>query len=218
MRIAIVTGGSIEDLSWLKAQLSRYDLLLAVDRGLEATEVLGLAPDLIIGDFDSYRGDQAIEARYPEAQILTFSSVKDWTDTELALQKAIELCGSSEGEAVIDLYGAFGNRMDHTFANLMLLGSLEQKSPRIRALDPDNEVERLFPGTYSVKRKEGFNVSVLSLDESATVSLRGFEYDGEKLILLRKGTMGVSNCLKGSEGILTLHSGKVFLMQCRDRA
>jgi len=218
MRIAIVTGGSIEDLSWLKAQLSRYDLLLAVDRGLEATEVLGLTPDLIIGDFDSYRGDQAIEARYPEAQILTFSSVKDWTDTELALQKAIELCGSSEGEAVIDLYGAFGNRLDHTFANLMLLGSLEQKSPRIRALDPDNEVERLFPGTYSVIRKEGFNVSVLSLDESATVSLRGFEYDGEKLILLRKGTMGVSNCLKGSEGILTLHSGKVFLMQCRDRA
>ncbi|MDK9709621.1 thiamine diphosphokinase [Acidaminobacter sp.] len=218
MKIAIVTGGLIEDLSWLKAQLSRYDLLLAVDRGLEATEALGLTPDLIIGDFDSYRGDQAIETRYPEAEILTFSSVKDWTDTELALQKAVELSCSSEKEAIIDLYGAFGNRMDHTYANLMLLGSLEQKSPRIRALDPDNEVERLFPGTYRVARKDGFNVSVLSLDETAEVTLRGFEYDGEKLILRRAGTLGVSNRLKENEGFVTLHSGKVFLMQCRDRA
>lgn len=217
MRIAIVTGGLIEDLGWLKSHLSRYDLLLAVDRGLEATEALGLTPDLIIGDFDSYRGDQALETRYPKAQILTFSSVKDWTDTELALQKAVELCGPSEGEAVIDLYGAFGNRMDHTFANLMLLGSLEQKSPRIRALDPDNEVERLFPGTYRVKRKNGFNVSVLSLDESAEVTLRGFEYDGERLSLRRAGTLGVSNRVKGTEGTVMLHSGKVFLMQCRDR-
>lgn len=218
MKIAIVTGGLIEDLSWLKAQLSRYERLLAVDRGLEAIEALGLTPDLIIGDFDSYRGDQAIEARYPKTQILTFSSVKDWTDTELALQKAVELCSSIEGEAVIDLYGAFGNRMDHTYANLMLLGSLEQKSPRIRALDPDNEVERLFPGTYKVARKDGFNVSVLSLDETAEVTLRGFEYDGEKLILRRAGTLGVSNRLKGNEGFVTLHSGIVFLMQCRDRA
>lgn len=218
MKIAIVTGGSIEDLSWLKAQLSHYDLLLAVDRGLEATEAIGLTPDLIIGDFDSYRGDRAIEARYPEAQILTFSSVKDWTDTELAIQKAVELSRQSEGEAVIDLYGAFGNRMDHTFANLMLLGSLEQKSPRIRALDPDNEVERLFPGTYRVARREGFNISVLPLDELAEVSLQGFAYDGEKLVLRRAGTLGVSNHLKDNEGLVTLHSGKVFLMQCRDKA
>ena len=189
-----------------------------MDRGLEAIEALGLTPDLIIGDFDSYRGDQAIEARYPKTQILTFSSVKDWTDTELALQKAVELSSSSEGEAVIDLYGAFGNRMDHTYANLMLLGSLEQKSPRIRALDPDNEVERLFPGTYRVARKDGFNVSVLSVDETAEVTLRGFEYDGENLLLRRAGTLGVSNRLKENEGLVTLHSGIVFLMQCRDRA
>jgi len=217
MKIAIVTGGTIEDLSWLKAQLSRYDLLLAVDRGLEAIEALGLIPDLIIGDFDSYRGDQVTQARYPEAQILTFSSVKDWTDTELALRKAVELCGSEDGEAVIDLFGAFGGRIDHTFANLMLLASLEQKNPRIRALDPDNEVERLFPGIYRLNRREGWNVSVLSLNEAALVTLSGFEYDGERLRVRRAGTLGVSNRLREAEGSVTVHSGTIFLMQCRDR-
>ncbi|SCZ76951.1 thiamine diphosphokinase [Acidaminobacter hydrogenoformans] len=217
MRVAIVTGGALEDLDWLKDQLSSYDQIIAVDRGLEAFESMGLIPDFIIGDFDSYAGCADFETRYPETEVMTFDSQKDWTDTELALHKAMALCATHPEGSVIDMFGAFGSRVDHMFANLMLLTSIKEKYPRVRALDPNNEVERLYPGTYGIIRREGFYVSVLSIDEAASVSLRGFEYDGEALRMYRSGTLGVSNRLIEDTGSVEVQEGPVFLMQCRDR-
>jgi thiamine pyrophosphokinase len=217
MKIGIVTSGALHDLAWLKDQLAGCEVLIAVDRGLEAFEALALEPGYIMGDFDSYRGGSFAE-RFPKARIQTFSSVKDWTDTELALKKALELAHMKSGgeKAEILLYGGFGNRMDHTYANLMLLAGLDEKSPRVCALDSDNEIERLYPGTYVLKRRAGFYVSVLPLDPTAVVSMTGFEYEGSRLVMDRFGTMGVSNRIVSEEGILEVHEGRVFLMQCRD--
>lgn len=218
MRICIVTGGAHVDLDWLKVSLKGHDLLIAVDRGLEAIEALGLSPDWILGDFDSYRGNLSLSNRYPKAKIMTFDAIKDWTDTELALGEAIAHCAVAGGsDSCIDVYGAFGSRMDHTLANLMLLAGHAQKSPRIRALDPHNVVERLYPGTYYVEKQEGAFVSLLPLDEEVLVTLEGFDYSGEALCMKRFGTLGVSNRLREPVGRVTLHSGRAFLMLCRDQ-
>lgn len=217
MRIAIVTGGAIEDIGWLKARLSDYERIIAVDRGLDAFESIEISPDYIIGDFDSYEGQANFELRYPEASVMTFDAEKDWTDTELALNKALELCESQPEESVIDVFGAFGGRVDHMLANIMLLASTKEKYPRVRALDPYNEVERLLPGTYEIERCENVYVSVLSVDTLAMVSLHGFEYDGDALELRRSGTLGISNKLREKVGSIVVHTGQVFLMRCRDQ-
>lgn len=217
MRVAVVTGGALEDLSWLKARLISYECIIAVDRGLEAFESMEISPDYIIGDFDSYEGLRNFELRYPEAGVMTFEAEKDWTDTELALNKALELCKSQPEESVIDVFGAFGGRVDHMLANIMLLASTNEKYPRVRALDPYNEVERLLPGTYEIERCEGVYVSLLSVDAVATVSLHGFEYDGDALVVRRSGTLGISNKLREKVGSIVVHSGQVFLMQCKDQ-
>ena len=54
MRIVIVSGGHIEDAfvaGWIKDH--NYDYAIAVDRGMEFFYRNGLAPNLIVGDFDS---------------------------------------------------------------------------------------------------------------------------------------------------------------------
>jgi thiamine pyrophosphokinase len=237
MRIAIVTGGALHDLAWLKEALAAYEVTIAVDRGLEAFDTLGLRPDIILGDFDSYRGDAHPKQKFPDAQIEIYPDEKDWTDTELALQRALKLMAESETAqaqgpfqvpvtispraarpSAIDIYGGFGNRIDHLYANLMLLGGLNEKSPKVRALDPDNRIELLHPGSYVIERERGYHVSFLPLDEAAVLTLKGFKYSGTRLNMGRHQTLGVSNELLVEAGTVELHEGRVFLMQCRDAA
>lgn len=216
MMIAIVTGGALNDLNWLKKRLEDYDIKIAVDRGLEAFDVLALKPDIILGDFDSYQGLENISDRYPNALCEVFPAEKDLTDTELAMMKALVLAEAPAADVVIDLYGGFGNRVDHLYANLMLFSGLNEKSPKVRAIDPDNQIELLHPGTYVVERRTGFYVSFIPLDENAVLTIEGFKYSGEFLKITRNHTLGVSNELLDESGTCVVHSGRVFLMQCRD--
>ena len=102
---------------------SRADIIIAADKGLEHLSVLGLVPDIIVGDFDSYTGE------LPETDAEMHRSVpeKDDTDTMLAVRIAIE-----RGCTDIDLYGALGGRTDHTIANIQTLRFAREHGCRMR--------------------------------------------------------------------------------------
>ena len=60
------------------------DFLIAADRGYEALRAAGIAPDLIMGDFDSL-------GFTPEGEnVLPHSPIKDDTDLLLAIRWAME--------------------------------------------------------------------------------------------------------------------------------
>ena len=65
MKSLIITGGSI-NIEWLKTKLGSisYNLIIAVDKGLEALDLLCVKPNYIIGDFDSI--DKTIKNKYKE--------------------------------------------------------------------------------------------------------------------------------------------------------
>ncbi len=54
MKTLIVTGGKINK-NFLKnhLKLNKYDIIIAVDKGLETLDILSIKPDFIVGDFDS---------------------------------------------------------------------------------------------------------------------------------------------------------------------
>ena len=87
-------------------------LVICADSGYEHAVTLGIKPDIIVGDFDSYEGELPsgveIHRTVPE---------KDDTDTLMAVKIAIE-----RGCDRIYLYGALGGaRFDHAFANLQTM-------------------------------------------------------------------------------------------------
>ncbi len=88
--------------------------ILAADSGLIAAEAAGYRPDWIIGDMDSLP-DASCLSRYPEKKIIRYPVDKDYSDTELALQLAIE-----QGADEVWLVGGGGGRLDHTLAIVAL--------------------------------------------------------------------------------------------------
>lgn len=74
-------------------KLNKYDIIIAVDKGLECLEKLDIEPDYIVGDFDSV--DIKVLEKYKKAKIKKLSPEKDLTDTNSALNLAIELKSSN---------------------------------------------------------------------------------------------------------------------------
>lgn len=112
----IVAGGDVDCQDLMKELHRGYDLLLAADSGGTVLYELGYLPDLLIGDFDSIDGDLLAFFRAKGVKITGFPPEKDWTDLELAVQTVINL-----NVQEIIIYGAIGDRLDHTLGNLSML-------------------------------------------------------------------------------------------------
>ena len=112
----IVAGGDVHSEDLLKEVQRGYDLLLAADSGGIVLYELGYLPDVLIGDFDSLDRNLLALFRAKGVKITEFPPEKDWTDLELAVQTVINL-----NVQEIIIYGAIGDRLDHTLGNLSLL-------------------------------------------------------------------------------------------------
>ena len=90
MKILIISGGSIDEM-WGRKWVADYepDYCIAADSGLVMADKLGLTVDLLLGDYDSV--DKKIFEKYNgNTKTITYPCEKDYTDTHLALKKAIE--------------------------------------------------------------------------------------------------------------------------------
>ena len=57
MIAAIFSGGSYRDLEFYRGLIKDADLIIAADSGGEALLLLGVAPDILVGDMDSIGAD-----------------------------------------------------------------------------------------------------------------------------------------------------------------
>src|SRR5574344_847163 len=124
MHVLIFTGGEVplpeNTFSYFK-QTFAPDCIIAADAGLDTlskykevykTEI-DFSPDFILGDMDSMQNKKLITG-YPEACVEEFPCDKDYTDTELALEKACSLKKSKND--FITMIGGAGGRVDHLLA------------------------------------------------------------------------------------------------------
>lgn len=101
-----------------------------------------LTPDWIIGDFDS-ASSEALDYFGGQSDIswIRLNPVKDDTDTESAIRKAIAL-----GAEKITLLGATGTRIDHLLGNIELLGIGLQNHIPIQIVDERNRIRMIGAG------------------------------------------------------------------------
>ncbi len=115
--ICIFTGGNCPKKSNLEpffAHYGRPNYIIAADSGLKSAIEYGFSPDIVLGDMDSLE-DTSLLDKINRNKVLEFPCDKDYSDTELAISKALELFGSEE-ENWITLLGGGGGRVDHLFA------------------------------------------------------------------------------------------------------
>ena len=162
-RCVIVSGGDFSPVSGLLQE----DFVIACDRGYQWCERMGLKPDLLISDFDSYDGpvaqDIRLDRHIPE---------KDDTDTMLAVRYAVE-----HGFRSILVCCALGGRLDHLIANLqaMLFAQTHGVSAVLQC--EDTEIFTLRNSSLKLPRRDGWSLSVFALDGPCRgVCIRGAKY------------------------------------------
>ena len=217
MKTVIISGGRIERdfaLSFLKNEI--FDQIIAVDNGLKFLYENQIRPTWIVGDFDP-AAPELVEYYQTQTDIpiRRFNPVKDSTDSQIAIELALEL-GSSE----ITILGGTGTRLDHVLGNIQSLMLARKKGVSCIILDAYNRI-RLMDGVVHLKKSEQYGkyVSLLPLTTEVTgVELRGFKYELTDYTFTSTGSagLGVSNEITAEVAEIRIKTGIFVLIESRD--
>ena len=201
MKRCIIFGAGVYDNALPRIQ--NGDFVIAADAGYEKCNLLGITPDMIIGDFDSSKS-------MPEGEnIIKLPVHKDVTDLYAAAEE-----GLKNGCDEFFIYGGLGGRPDHSFANYSLIVSLAQKNKKAFLYGDNYIITAVQNGTIEINGKEGKTVSVFSWTEkSEGVSYTGLEYEFKNGLLERDFSLGVSNSLSETKAQISVTNGILLIMQ-----
>ena len=181
--------------------IEREETVIAADGGVRHTQAIGVAPDIILGDFDSLGAvPQGAEVHPVE---------KDDTDSMLAIKKGLSL-----GCRSFWLYGAMdGKRLDHTVANFQSLGYLADRDARgyligkkqIATVIRNSAIA--FPPDW-----EGYLSIFCQGADAEGVCIQGAKYTVENSSLSAGFPLGVSNQFVGEAVTVSVENGTLLLL------
>ena len=208
MHVVIFAGGAYRPGAAPQKALASADMIIAADSGAATALRLGHVPACVVGDFDSLDAQLVEQLRARGSQIISAPVEKDETDTELAVQLAIE-----RGATYITLLGALGgDRFDHTIANVFLLAGFD--TPPIQIIDGPSTCWLLRgPGHSIIEGQLGDLLSLFPLTGDATgIRTRGLYYplNGETLRFGKP--RGASNALTAERAEVSLEGGMLLVI------
>lgn len=181
------------------------DLVIAADGGLTYLEQYGLAPDLVVGDFDSYTMP---EKPSPALKTVVLPKVKDDTDMVAALRE-----GKNRGFRVFHIYGGTGGRLDHTLANIQCIADLAQKGCKGYLFDRDTVITAIHNDQITFPATAYGTISAFAHTEICTgVYERGLKYPLTDATLKNTYPLGVSNEFTGSNSEISVRSGTLIVI------
>lgn len=215
----IITGGRV-DLYSLQGIMDRHlesSRVIAVDKGIETCNKIGIVPDVIVGDFDSaskvtvgvYR---KMAKKMHSIQFVDLDTHKDFTDTHVAIMHAID-----EGATDIYISGATGTRLDHTMTNIGLLKECADKGVNAY-IEDDHNVITMINTSAGISRISGYDyISFIPYGGSVSgVTLKGFEYIVEDYTFEIGDSRGVSNRITSENARIEFDEGYMIVNYSRD--
>jgi len=210
MNTIIFANGEIDQPELLKKILKQGEYFISADGGLRHMRMLGVEPDLVIGDLDSISKDDSSWISENHIEIQKFSKKKDQTDLELAILAAVDRAGDP-----ITIVGALGGRIDQTLTNIFLLLMPELQNARVY-LDDGKEELFLIQNRGFVAGKKGDTVSLLPLLSPVMgIKTKGLKYPLKDEILFPERSRGVSNEMDSDMAEVTMKSGVLLCIHTR---
>lgn len=198
-RCVIIAGSPDADAAVIGQAVHSDDFIICADRGCAAALRAGIAPDWVVGDFDSYQ-----ESLPPGAAVIRLHPEKDFSDTFHAVSAAWE-----HGFRRFLLLGAVGGRLDHTLANLSILEWLAKQGGTGVIRSNKEEIRLLTEGTYAFDGCRGLTFSVFPFGcASVTLTYRGAKYPLTHGTLRHACAMGLSNLFTADSAAITVESGQ----------
>ena len=176
--------------------------IIAADNGYSILKKLGIKPNILLGDFDSFTD------KIPDdCEIITAPAEKDDTDTMLAVKTAL-----SKEYYDITIAASIGGRLDHTFANIQTLAYISNNGGKGKLLGENDIVYLCEKGEYFFAKPKDMYFSVFSYTDTSEISLSGTKYPLTNYCLTNKFPLGVSNEITAEEGHLTVNSGQIIVI------
>ncbi|MCL2364685.1 MAG: thiamine diphosphokinase [Defluviitaleaceae bacterium] len=218
MNLAIIANGEIRDYPATRARLADADFLIACDGGTRHFALLGLTPNVLLGDFDS--ADADLIAAYKAQGIPAHAFPPEKDDTDLALAAAF---AQALSPASIVIVGALGGRFDHALANLHVLGNLTTQNGDISVEIWDETTSIMLAHPYSCceiflpfPRADYQTLSLYPLGTRVTgITTRGLVYPLENETLRMGETRGTSNEFTADIAEISVESGLLLVVRSK---
>jgi len=182
-------------------------IVIAVDEGLDRAREARIAPDIAVGDFDSVstQGLTWLDTLGSDIEIHQVEARKDFSDLDLALR----VCQEQGIEQVI-LQGFIGGRIDH---QLVVLGVCAQYATDMKiTLVDERQMIFFLVATQSHAIEAETEFSLLSLEGTARVSIKGARYPLSNHLLTPLSDLGLSNYAT-NESTVAVHEGICILIE-----
>lgn len=199
-KFAILLGGALTVNARLEALIAGARAI-AADGGIRHAGVLGLAPELWVGDFDSASlAEQSAWAHIPRQ---VYPAAKDLTDGEIAIQAAIE-----RGADRIVMVGAMaGERSDHALLHMLQAITLAQQGIDVVLSSGEEEAVPLLEGQRKIELRPGATFSILALSDLGGLTIEGARYPLARAHVPFAASRTLSNVAAGPVRI-SLDSGR----------
>lgn len=206
MKFVIVTGGLPPTKQLLQKHLKDADTLIGVDGAADVLCEFGITADVLIGDFDTATEQGVISQQENGAVVLRLTAEKNETDTQAAVNYAIEHAATQ-----IVLLGALGTRADHTQSNIMLLVRAREANVDAKIIDENNELF-VCNSSVTISGTPGQTVSILPLTGNVTVNAAGLYYPLINLPLRFGSSRGISNVMTSGTSQITVRGAYALIV------
>ena len=233
-RCVVVSAAEIKNYEKISSYLKPDDYFVVCDGGLNHCKPLGIKPDLIVGDFDSFdkaelplptatppsSGDRPLGAsrnqgdgspgcngdRPPE--IIQLPWEKDDTDTFYAVKEALK-----RGFTQFMLLGVIGQRFDHSLVNISVLLYLREQGAQATIVDDYSEMQLVGAEPVRISKDcANFSLMCVAGDVSG-VTVTGAKWSLDNAQIKTSYQYGISNQVEAPEGaVVCVREGVLLLV------
>ena len=208
-KCTIISGAPEADIDYIIDNIENESFIICADSGYNKLKSLNIAPDLVIGDFDSSSKPQG------DFEIVELPVEKEHTDTFAAVILAIE-----RGYSDITVLGAIGSRVDHTYSNILCLDYCRRHGAKCTIINADNRVSLIENEARIYKEYKWFSLFAF-LEDCKGVSIVGAHYTPE---FYGKETIDInladqfaqSNFVEAEFATVKCKSGTLLLIESND--
>ena len=200
-KMCVIFSGAPE--CYIPEKIMQASYSIACDSGYAHAKKEEIRPNLIVGDFDSYKGiiPQGVE-------VIRTVPEKDDTDTLMGLKEAI-----ARGYKSVMMLGAMGGRIDHTLANLALTAYAEERGVELFIIDRGTQIFAIKNRRCRIRKSQWRYVSIFSMEkESRGVTLAGLKYPLDDAVLTNSYPVGVSNEFADDVATIEVKDGMLLIV------
>ncbi|MEG0230170.1 MAG: thiamine diphosphokinase, partial [Oscillospiraceae bacterium] len=179
------------------------DFIICADSGYYHALNMNIKPNIIIGDFDSYKNSLP-----KDIKIIKTIPEKDDTDTIMAIRYAI-----SNNFDNCFIFGGLGGRLDHSYANITGLNMLLKNGVKANIIDEKSSCFLLKNNEIEIKRNDSYYISIFPFGEKAEgVTLKNVKYPLLNYTLNNTHPIGISNeFISTSNPIIKVKNGTILI-------